>query len=62
MQYQLGGLLSEDADGRRLVMTRYPYAVFYEVDQVAELVNILTVQHAHLISMQRPEGFEARLF
>ena len=32
---------------RRLVVTRYPYVVFYEVNMPAELINILTVQHAY---------------
>ncbi len=41
-------------DIRRLIVTRYPYVVFYEVDQVAELVNIITVRHAH----QLPPDFE----
>jgi hypothetical protein len=41
-----------------MVMTRSPY----EVDPVAELVNILTVQHAHQISTPRPDAFEAKLF
>jgi toxin ParE1/3/4 len=36
-----------EGEVRRLVVTRYPYVVFYEVNQTDELVNILTVQHAH---------------
>lgn len=52
--YPLVGQTYQD-EVRRLVVTRYPYVVFYEVDQVAELVNILTVQHAH----QMPPDFEA---
>ncbi len=32
---------------RRLVVTRYPYVVFNEFNQAAELINVLTVQHAH---------------
>ena len=51
--YPLIGQAYQD-DVRRLVVTRYPYVVFYQVDQVAELVNIITVQHAH----QMPPDFE----
>ena len=50
-------LMAETYQGevRRLVVGRYPYVVFYEVDQGAEIVNIITVQHAH----QLPPDFQA---
>lgn len=51
--YPLVGQMYQ-GDIRRLVVTRYPYVVFYEVDHVAELVNIITVKHAH----QLPPDFE----
>lgn len=44
--YPLIGQIYEGAV-RRLVVTRYPYVIFYEVNQTAELINVLTVQHAH---------------
>ncbi len=51
--YPLIGQIYQD-DVRRLVVTRYPYVVFYLVDQAAGQVSILTVQHAH----QLPPDFE----
>lgn len=32
---------------RQLVMPHDPYVIFYEFDQVAELIKVLTIQHAH---------------
>jgi plasmid stabilization system protein ParE len=31
---------------RKLVVRKYPYLVYYTVDQEADEVNILTIQHA----------------
>lgn len=36
-----------DAPVRRLVIPRFPYVVFYEVDMAAKQINILTIQHMH---------------
>lgn len=51
--YPLIGQAYQD-EVRRLIVTRYPYVVFYEIDRATELVNILTVQHAH----QMPPDFK----
>lgn len=42
-----------EGEVRRLVISKYPYLVFYKVDEKAEVVIIATVLHAH----QKPPKF-----
>ena len=41
------GHVFEGGPERRLVVPSYPYCIYYDVDDVAGQISVLTIQHTH---------------
>ena len=48
------GEVYEDGPERRLVVPNYPYCVYYDLDEAAGQINILTIQHTSRIPPRFP--------
>ena len=50
--YPYAGRFQED-DTRRIATKRYPYLIYYEIDEAAETLSILSIRHAAMADWTR---------